>query len=594
MGFARTMPHHLLLLILLAIAPIELMAQSSTSGDTQSAAKLRPATFTNPILPGGYPDPSIVRVGKDFYIVNSSFEYFPGLPVHHSRDLVNWELIGYAMHNPDYYRDEVNILDVQSNGGIHAPSIRHHDGTFYVITTNVYSPPAGGSTKMVNFIVTAEQAEGPWSKPVVIENAPGIDPDIFFDDDGRVWYLGTHAPEKPNFPGEGEIWLHELNPDNWQFTEERYFLWRGACGGTWAEGPHIYKRDGRYYLLVAEGGTHFNHAAMVAVSDDIRGPYISNARNPIMTSRHLSYDNWVNSTGHADMVELADGRWFMVALGIRGDEQRRSNMGRETFLAPVVWEREPFEWKMVKHEWPVVAPETGRIERTGPVPFEGTRQYRRTGFFDDFDADQLNLQWNFRRVPHDGTYSLHEKAGALRLYASPEVIRERRRASLMGFRQTESDFSYEVSMGFAPHESGVNAGLSVVQKDNNYLAFTLSRASDTYLLTLTLAELGEPLRELKRGQVDGYAGSMLMRLVSKGGQYEFAYSLDGGSSYIEFARTAATHVLSRGYTGALLSVYATSNGQQTNEFADFDWVHYQGYERREGMLRVSFSHVAGN
>ncbi len=583
MGFARTIAHCLVLLILSAIAPVEPTAEADTPADAQvtTTMTMPTATFTNPILAGGYPDPSIVRVRDDFYIVNSSFEYFPGLPLHHSRDLVNWELVGYAMHNPDYYRDAVNIVDVQSNGGIHAPSIRYHEGTFYVITTNVYSPPDGGSTRMVNFIVTAERVEGPWSKPVVIENAPGIDPDIFFDDNGQVWYLGTHAPEKPNFPAEGEIWLHELDPDTWQFTGERHFLWRGACGGTWAEGPHIYKRDGRYYLLVAEGGTHFNHAAMIAVSDDIRGPYISNARNPIMTSRHLSYDNWVNSTGHADLVELADGRWFMVALGIRGDEQRRSNMGRETHLAPVVWEREPFEWKQVKHVWPVVAPETGRIERTWRVPFEGTRQYRKLGFFDDFDAHQLGLQWNFRRVPRQGTYSLNEERSVLRLYASPEVIRERRRASLMGFRQTESDFSYEVSMRYAPSESGVHAGLSVVQKDNNFITFSVSQESDSHVLILHLAEHGKPVREIERTRVDDYAGSMLMRLVSKDGQYDFAYSLDGGSNYIEFARTAATHVLSRGYTGSLLGIYATSNGQETSEFADFDWVSYVAYERRE-------------
>ena len=581
MGFERTAHICLALLFLLAFLPGETLAKADTSIDTQSATKLHPATFTNPILNGGYPDPSIVRVEDDFYIVNSSFEYFPGLPLHHSRDLVNWELVGYAMHNPDYYRDEVNIVDVQSNGGIHAPSIRHHEGTFYVITTNVYSPPDGGATRMVNFIVTAEHAEGPWSEPKVIENAPGIDPDIFFDDDGRVWYLGTHAPEKPNFPGEGEIWLHELDANTWQLTGERHFLWRGACGGTWAEGPHIYKRDGRYYLLVAEGGTHFNHAAMIAVSDDIRGPYISNARNPIMTSRHLSYDNWVNSTGHADLVELADGRWFMVALGIRGDEQRRSNMGRETFLAPVVWEREPFEWKQVKHEWPVVAPQTGRIERTLPVPFVRTRQYRKTSFFDDFDDDQLDLQWNFRRVPREGTYSLQEEAGILRLYANPEVIRERGRASLMGFRQTESDFTYEVSMRYAPKESGVNAGLSVVQKDNNFITFTVSQGSDSHVLILHLAEQGQPVQELERAAVDDYEGSILMRLVSKNGQYEFAYSLDGGREYIEFARTATTHVLSKGYTGAILGIYATSNGQETSEHADFDWVRYAAYERRE-------------
>ncbi len=537
------------------------------------------STFTNPILPGGYPDPSIVRVGDDFYLVNSSFEYFPGLPIHRSRDLVNWDLVGYALQNADYARDAVNLVDVQSNGGIHAPSIRHHDGRFHVITTNVHALPDGGPATMVNFVVTAERVQGPWSKPVVIENAPGIDPDIFFDDDGRVWYLGTHAPEKPNFPGEGEIWLQELNPHDWQLTGERHLLWRGACGGTWAEGPHIYKRDGRYYLLVAEGGTHFNHAAMIAVSDDIRGPYISNARNPIMTARHLSYDNWVNSTGHGDMVELADGRWFMVALGIRGDEQRRSNMGRETFLAPVIWEREPFEWKQVKHEWPVVAPQTGRIERRLPVPLKDSRQRRQLAFVDEFDSGQLDLQWNFRRVPQAGTYSLSEHPGFLRLYAKPDVIQERGRASLMGIRQTESDFSYRLSMRFEPKESSAEAGMVLVQKDDNYLAFTLSHEARGHFLKLMLAEPGTPPRELHCASVNGYGGRIHLQLESKGGRYRFGHSLDGGETWVRFVETSATHALSRGYTGAYLGVYATGNGRQTRSHADFDWVRHQAFER---------------
>ena len=536
--------------------------------------------FTNPILPGGFPDPSIVRVGEDFYLVNSTFEYFPGLPIHHSRDLVNWKLIGHAMHNPEYYQDEVNLVDVQSNGGIHAPSIRYHEGTFYVITTNVYSPPDGSGTRMVNFIVKAEQPQGPWSAPIVIDNAPGIDPDVFFDDDGRIWYLGTHSPEKPNYPGEGEIWLHELDGETWQFTGERHFLWRGACGGTWAEGPHIYKKDGFYYLLVAEGGTHFNHAAMIAVSDDIRGPYISNARNPILTSRHLSYDHWVNSTGHADLVELADGRWFMVALGIRGDEQRRSNMGRETFLAPVIWEREPFEWKPVKYEWPVVSPNSGRIEREFPLPFADHRQRRKTSIVDSFDAESLAPDWNFRRVPRDGTYSLTARAGFLRLYASPQVIAERGRASLMGIRQTESDFDYQVSMRFETGTDGTEAGLSLVQKDNNYLTLTLLRDNDQHLLKLMLAEPGSTPRRLHQAGLDDYSGAVLLRLESREGRYRFGYSTDGGESFEPFAETDATHVLSRGYTGAYIGVYATSNGRKSSGFADFDQVRYQGYERR--------------
>jgi alpha-N-arabinofuranosidase len=163
-------------------------------------------TFLNPILPGGYPDPSICRVGNTFYMVNSSFEYFPALPIHKSKDLINWELIGYGLHRADQVSTEVNLIDIQSDGGIHAPTIRYNDGTYYIITTNVYYHE-DKTTNFVNFIITAKHPEGPWSEPHVLEDAPGIDPDIFFDDDGTVWYVGTHSPENPNFEGEGEIWL---------------------------------------------------------------------------------------------------------------------------------------------------------------------------------------------------------------------------------------------------------------------------------------------------------------------------------------------------------------------------------------------------
>ena len=170
------------------------------------------ATFTNPILPGGYPDPSICRVQDDFYVVNSTFEYFPALPIHHSRDLVNWELIGHAIDREEQAGGRVNLVDVQSDGGIHAPSLRCRDNQFYVITTNVYQPAEHGlPTEMANFVLTADNPSGPWSMPHVIEGAPGIDPDLFFDDDGTVWYLGNHAPADAAYPGEGEIWLQQLD-----------------------------------------------------------------------------------------------------------------------------------------------------------------------------------------------------------------------------------------------------------------------------------------------------------------------------------------------------------------------------------------------
>lgn len=536
-------------------------------------------SFINPIIPGGHPDPSICRVGDEYFIVNSSFEYFPGLPIHKSKDLVNWELAGYGLQRQDQCNGVVNLVDVQSDGGIHAPTIRYHDGTFYIITTNVYSNKQNQQTDFVNFIITSKNIVGPWSEPHVLQGAPGIDPDIFFDDSGDVWYAGTHSPEKPNFPGEGEIWLQKIDLKSWKLTGERSYLWRGACGGVWAEGPHIYKKDHRYYLMLAEGGTSFNHAVMIAVSDSIRGPYMPNDRNPILTTRNLSYDNWVVSTGHADMVELADGRWFMVALGVRGDEERGSNMGRETHLIPVTWEREPFEWEKVKYEWPVCAPFTGRVERYNPLPFNAMPQIRNDAFNDNFDSKKLGLEWNFRRVPKKGTYSLTDRAGYLRLNASPDIISERGSCSLMGIRQKESDFEYSAKMVFNPKTEDCESGISLFQKDNNYFTFTVIRRSGEYLIQLKLAVPNKVPEITEEKMLEDYDGEIVFRVESKEHQYHFMFSLDNGETFTSFATSKADYFLSRGYTGAYLGIYCTSNGKQSKDYSDFGWVNYKGYQR---------------
>lgn len=175
------------------------------------------STFSNPILPGGHPDPSICRMGDDYFIVNSTFEYYPGLPNHRSEDLVNWELIGYGLQWEEQCTGVINLVDVQQNGGIHAPTIRHHEGLFYIIVTNVYSPMDKNKPgEMVHFIITAEDPAGPSSDPHVIAGAPGIDPDIFFDDDGTVWFVGTHALGKPDQNGIGEIWVQPLDLKNYR------------------------------------------------------------------------------------------------------------------------------------------------------------------------------------------------------------------------------------------------------------------------------------------------------------------------------------------------------------------------------------------
>ena len=546
----------------------------------------REGYFINPIISGAHPDPSICRVGDDYYIVNSSFEYFPGLPIHHSKDLVNWELIGYGLHREDQCNGEMNLVDVQSDGGIHAPTIRYHKGTFYIITTNVYNSGDGTPGLMINFIITAKNPSGPWSKPHIIEGAPGIDPDIFFDDNGKVYFTGTHSPGDMNSNGIGEIWIQELDIKKWKLVGERHTVWDGIFGCC-TEGPHIYKEHGLYYLLVAEGGTGKNHAVMIAASENILGPYEENQRNPILTTRHLSNNYFVNSTGHADMIELEDGRWYMVSLGKRNDLDGDANMGRETYLMPMQWESTIVKWEQVSEDkweplrylFPVVAPLTGKVERFTPLPFTDRPQYINNTVIDDFLNENLDLRWTFIRVPEEKTYSLLENPGFLRLYSKPDKIEDRKRFSLVGFRQKESDFEFEVKMNFLPDKNKVESGVIHYQKEWNYLTNTVIKKRKKYYLEQKLKEKGKEVVTLKKTILKGYDGNIILKVKSNKDRYDFFYSLNDGSSFDYFTSIEAIKVLDRNYTGALLGLFTTSNGVLSQDYADYDWVRYKDFIR---------------
>jgi len=542
--------------------------------------------FINPIISGAHPDPSICKVGDDYYIVNSSFEYFPGLPIHHSKDLVNWELVGYGLHRENQCNGELNLVDVQSDGGIHAPTIRFHNGTFYIITTNVYSHEDGAPGQMVNFIITAENPSGPWSDPHIIEGAPGIDPDIFFDDNGKVYFTGTHNPGDMNANGIGEIWIQQLNIKKWKLEGQRHTVWDGVFGCC-TEGPHLYKEHGLYYLLVAEGGTGKNHAVMIAASKNIFGPYLENPRNPILTTRHISNQYFVNSTGHADLIELQDGRWYMVALGKRNDLNGDSNMGRETYLMPVIWEPAIVKWEQVskdrwepvKYLWPVVAPQTGKIERYTPLPFPDKKQYINDSFFDDFNLTQLNLEWNFIRVPKSNTFSLSENIGYLRLYAKPNTIGNRKQFSFVGFRQKESDFEYEVKMDFNPLKNRTEAGIVHYQKEYQYITSTVSKIKNKFYLEINVVEKNKKPRMIKKINLKNYTDGILFKVISKNNIYDYFYSLDNGANFNFCGKIKADVMLSRNYTGALLGLYATSNEENGNDYADYNWIKYRGFSK---------------
>lgn len=294
----------------------------------------------NPILPGFYPDPSMLVVGDDYYIVNSSFAYFPGLPIMHSKDLAHWEQVGNAMDR----NSQLPLGDEDISRGLFAPTIRYNNGTYYIICTNV---SFGG-----NFIITATDPKGPWSEPHYIEGADGIDPSLFFDEDGKCYYTGTHPnPEGCKYDGDWYIYNQELDIENFKLIGEPVNVWNGSMRGVhWPEGPHLYKVGDYYYILHAEGGTGPNHAICVARSKNVFGPYETNFNNPIFTHRHLGMRFPIQYVGHGDMFQASNGDWYMVMLATR-PLSGRTTLGRETFLARVYWE----------NDWPIVNPGIGML-----------------------------------------------------------------------------------------------------------------------------------------------------------------------------------------------------------------------------------------
>lgn len=308
----------------------------------------------NPVLPGFYPDPSICRVEDDYYLVTSSFEYFPGVPIFHSRDLLRWEQIGNVLDRPA----QLNVTPglASASGGIFAPTLRHHDGRFWLVTTNLADVRKG------HLLVHATDPAGAWSDPVHTGAATvGIDPDLTWDEDGTC-YLTWCLP--------GEIKQAVIDPDSGKLLCEPYGLW-GGTGLADPEGPHLFRRNGWWYLVIAEGGTGHGHAVTVARSRSITGPFTGNPANPILTRAGSTHP--VQNTGHADLVELPDGQWAMVHLGVRprGSFPKFHVNGRESFLTGITW----------SDDWPAV------VEGRFAVPV------RDNSFLDDFTAPALDPRW---------------------------------------------------------------------------------------------------------------------------------------------------------------------------------------------------------
>lgn len=517
-------------------------------------------TFRNPVIPGFYPDPSICRVGEDYYLVNSSFEYFPGLPVHHSRDLVNWRQIGHVLDRPS----QLDLDGVHPSQGLYAPTIRHHAGTFYVINTLI------DANRARNFIVTAADPAGPWSEPYWLDDAPGIDPSLLFDDDGRVWYVGTRGmPGGGEFEGHSQIWLQELDLGGMRLVGEKIGLWEGAMkGAPWAEGPHIYKIGEWYYLLIAEGGTGHEHAVTIARSRRVTGPYEANPCNPILTHRHLGLCHPIVGTGHGDLVETQKGEWWMVLLAMRPYGGYYYNLGRETFLAPVRWER----------GWPVVSPGAGKVEFESAAPDLPAHPWPAPPACDHFESGALAPQWNFIRTPREEFWSLSERPGFVRLRLLPQTLAEIANPSFIGRRQQHIGFTARTAMDFSPDGANECAGLALLQNhDHNFLFVAAGDGGGGRTVRVVRREKG--VNSLLGEAPIAGAGRIYLKVEAKGQNYSF-FAAAEPEAWLPVALDADGRILSTpvagGFTGAYIGMYASGNGDVSANAADFDWFEYTG------------------
>jgi len=520
--------------------------------------------FRNPILPGFYPDPSICRVGDDYYMVTSTFEYFPGVPIFHSKDLVHWRQLGHVLDRPS----QLNLDGIPCSKGIYAPTLRYHDGVFYMITTMVES----ATSERKNFFVTATDPAGPWSDPYWLKDAPGIDPSLFFDDDGKAYYTGNRKPPSgQQYPKHMEIWLQELDLEIKQLVGPKYSLWDGALKQAHAqEGPHLYKVNGWYYLLIAEGGTGFTHAVTVARSQSITGPYEPCKMNPILTHRHLGQNYGIVNVGHADIVETQNGEWWMVCLASRPYGGPYRNMGRETFLVPMAWE----------NGWPVVNPGKGIVEWESARPNLPEHRWPTLPACDNFDAPELDLRWNFIRTPRGDFWSLSERPGYLRLRLKPETTTGTDNPSFVGRRQQHMSFSVRTALEFAPRSDNEAAGMILLQSSDFQYRLECGMSGDAAEIRLVMREQGEE-RVLASRPLPSASGLAPARLYLKaeaiGQSYHFYYAT-AAEAWEMLHEDADGTILSTdkagGFVGAYVGLFASANGRTSSNYADFDWFEY--------------------
>ncbi|MCS3869596.1 alpha-N-arabinofuranosidase [Chryseobacterium ginsenosidimutans] len=516
---------------------------------------LKDDEFYSPILQGCYPDPSITRKGNDYYLVNSSFAMFPGVPIFHSNDLVNWKQIGHVLDRPS----QLKVDKAGFSEGIYAPDIKYNkfNDTFYMVTTQI----AGG---IGNMIVKTKDPKKGWSEVQKL-NFEGIDPSIFFDDNRKAYIVHNDAPPKGTEQYSGhrviKIWEYDLEKDQVVAGSDQIIV-NGGVDITqkpiWIEGPHLYKKDGKYFLMCAEGGTGGNHSEVIFMSDSPKGPFVPAGNNPILTQRYFPKDrkDKVDWAGHADLVETPDGKYYGVFLAIRSNEKNRVNTGRETFILPVDW----------SGTYPVFQNGLVPMKPKLKMPMGVKNQTNENGFFpngnftfnDNLKNSQLDYRWIAMRGARENFITTTKNG--LKINPFSTNIKAKAPVSALFQRQQHSSFEAMVSLDFKPKSKKDLAGITCYQSENFNYVFGITKKDKDFYIVLERTEKGSSTTVSSEKIL--MSKNIQLQVVANGDEYQFNYSMDG-KDFNNLGGKVSGDILSTdvagGFTGSLIGLYATSS-----------------------------------
>ncbi len=513
--------------------------------------------YYNPILPGWYSDPSVCTNGKDYFLVTSTFSYFPGVPIFHSTDMLNWKQVGNVLNRPE----QLPLEGQRVTRGIFAPAISYnpHNETYYMITTNMQ----GG-----NFLVKTEDPFGDWSDPIWLPNVHGIDPSLFFDDNGKAYIVNNDEPDGGStYEGHRAICGIEYDVEKDKTIGESIMLVNGGVNLSekpiWIEGPHMYKFNGSYYLMCAEGGTSVNHSEVIFKSDSPFGKYTPWYKNPILTQKHLNPNRKLPITcaGHADIIQKDNGQWWSVFLACRPIDNKFENLGRETFMMPIRWSQDGFPYMTKDNE---VVP---RIIRMEGVRRDSSATFGNFEKNDDFDATELGMEWLTIRGNAAGLYSLNENQGFLTLKCADVASTELKVPAFVGRRLQHHKFESSTKMYFTPDSEKESAGMLLMKNEHHQYLLVVAKVDQQKVVQVKMVT-DTTVEVIKSAVIEAENEPVLLKMKSNGPEFSFYYAL-GDSDWELLADNVDASYLSTaragGFTGTTIGMYASEKKFEFNQ-----------------------------